>query len=177
MKHWDNFYKNFQESDPSNFAKYVLSLNLINENDKIIEIGCGNGRDLKHLRKHFSNATGLDAAEIRDLDYINQDVCEFIKNPCGYDVLYSRFFFHSIPAELTEKIIKWNKNFIFAEFRVKEDVPILFTDHERFLVDPEWFKNLLISENYQVLSFEISKGWSKYKNEDPLLARVIAKRI
>ena len=174
MNYWDSFYINFRENKPSDFAKFVFDLNIIDKNDKIIDIGCGTGRDTKFFQRHF-DASGIDCAEISDFKYIKSDISDVIKDKCLYDVVYSRFFFHSITPELTQKIIEWSKKWLVAEFRVKEDVPTLFVNHKRYLVDPDWFKSVL-ERTHDIQYFEISRGWSKYKNEDPILARVIAKR-
>lgn len=177
MSYWDNFYKNFKEEKPSDFARFIFESEIIGKNDWILDIGCGNGRDAIFFKRFYKNVFGVDSADLDIIEFecFKSDIQEFIKKSCCFDVVYSRFFFHSIPPELTQKIIEWNKNWIVAEFRVKEDIPLLFKDHERYLVDAEWFKAML-EKTHDIHYFQISKGWSKYMGEDPLLARVIAKR-
>lgn len=43
-KFWDNFYKNFAYRKESSFAHYISKKYLKNKK-KLLEIGCGNGRD------------------------------------------------------------------------------------------------------------------------------------
>lgn len=174
--YWDKFYLNFNETEPSSFAKWCVYNNKLNLNHSVVDFGCGNGRDTKYISKYCKTILGIDCASIPviDFNFLKCDVSEYIdKYCCEYDVLYSRFFFHSIEPKIMYDIIKWNKNILLAEFRVQEDVPILFNGHKRYLVDEKKIFNVL-SEYYNIEIFSVSRGVSIYKEEDPLVARVFA---
>ena len=50
------------------------------------------------------------------------------------------------------------------------------TTHYRRFIDPQVLK-LKLRENYNIEYFEESQGFAKIANEDPLLIRIIAKRL
>ena len=57
---WNYFYKKKKTiSLASNFAKYC-SKNYIKKNNKLIEIGCGNGRDAFYFSKNKISVTAVD---------------------------------------------------------------------------------------------------------------------
>ena len=43
INYWNNYYDNFEKFKESSFARFVKKK--IKKNSKIIDIGCGNGRD------------------------------------------------------------------------------------------------------------------------------------
>ena len=63
-----------------------------------------------------------------------------------------------------------------AECRAKGDKPKIFKNHKRNFIDGDVLLNLLHKQNFKILFFKVSKNLAKYKGEDPLIIRVIAKR-
>ena len=60
---WDKFYiKKNITTKPSSFAKYCKK-NFIKKNKKILEIGCGNGRDSFYFFKSKLNVTAIDKSK------------------------------------------------------------------------------------------------------------------
>lgn len=118
-------------------------------------------------------------------------VSELMKNFNTYSkkmnkkiLFYNRFFLHAV-AEDTENIIfdsiisNIDVPVVFAaEFRTKEDEMLdkVFKDHFRRYVDTDKLLIKLISYGYSVQSFLKSRGLSKFKNEDPFLARLIVEK-
>ncbi|MFJ8257664.1 class I SAM-dependent methyltransferase [Peribacillus asahii] len=101
-------------------------------------------------------------------------------------LIYTRFFLHSINRETEEILLRTITNSLnsgdmfAAEFRTIEDQSRekVYNDHYRRYVDSE----LLVNELEQKYSFEVIEyskgvGFSVFKNEDPFLARVIAKKV
>jgi len=61
IKYWNNFYSNSGSVlCPSQFAAYVL--NEFSPTKKIIDIGCGNGRDSLFFASHGLNVLGIDGS-------------------------------------------------------------------------------------------------------------------
>jgi len=176
-EYWNNFYKSFKEDSSSSFAKWISTQNIITPDSKIIDIGCGNGRDTKFILSISSNIVGVDSAllESPDFNFLQSNIEDIITKDCKYDIVYSRFFFHSIPQDVTYDILKWNNGILLAEFRVDGDEPILYPDHTRYLVNAEWFEKV-IYELYNVEFICVSKNLAVYKEENPIVMRVIARK-
>lgn len=181
-KHWDNFYKRKKAPlEPTEFAKFCLRF--IPNGSSIVDLGCGNGRDTYFFSKQRKvlGAKGIDSSTnnkwTRKARFENED----FKNELDFDyaeVIYSRFFIHSIDTFSIMSLLKMmiKDQYFMSEFRVKGDEPKLFKDHKRNLVDSDWFLQLLVSNNFEIIYFEKGRGMAKYKNEDPLVIRVIAKK-
>jgi hypothetical protein len=170
-KYWDNFYKTNKFKEPSNFAKFCEPLL-----DNVVELGCGEGRDLNYFLKQGINAIGVDQSF--EGDYIlKRDVEEHIKKVKSPDCVYTRFFWHSIPHKTQLKILKWVKGFLFIEARTTQDKPKdLYGSHKRYLVNvPQLVKDLK-SNNFQIVYLQEGIGFAKHKNEDPHIIRVIASK-
>jgi len=180
--HWDNFYKKgIAPTEPTDFAKFCLKF--IPKNVSVVDLGCGNGRDTYFFAKQKSilGAKGIDVAVNNKWTQKATFEQEDFKNELDFDyaeVIYSRFFIHSIDTfsiiRLLQMFIK--DQFLMFEFRVKGDEPKLFKDHKRNLVDSNWFLGLLIGNNFDIIHFEKGTGMAKYKNEDPLVIRIIARK-
>ena len=180
-KHWREFYKeNKAPERNSNFSEAVESF-FVNDkhcrNLNIFDLGAGNGRDTEWLNECYPfTAKGFDknnTALCVEKKSLNNVIKEF---DCP-DVVYSRFFLHSISNENIIKMIKWTKYWFVAEFRIIGDKPKLYTDHKRNLIDLGWLVNKLVKEGFDIESLQAGKGLAKYKNEDPLVARVYARRF
>lgn len=157
---WDKFYKDFSLDRPSDFAQF--------SSDRfapgtILDLGCGNGRDL-----HFFQALGLNA-EGKDKSTTGEDAAEV----SGYwDNLYMRWFLHSIPVEVEDAIFK-NITFkkCFIEVRSDKDTPN--PDHYRRLFNGHDFLKKLMGLGYTIEFYCESQGLSVLNGEDPWLIRVI----
>jgi len=170
-EHWKDFYKkNIAPSYPTTFARFCLDV--LPYRSKIIDVGCGNYRDTNYFIENGFNATGIDLA-INDLSYseLNND----------FDVIYSRFFLHALPKDELIDFIKWSANssqdevLFMAECRSIGDKPVLFTDHDRSLVNGTDLMYLLQSVGFDIVYYQKATGLAKYKSEDPLVIRIIAK--
>ena len=200
--YWNKFYiKKLALNQPSNFAKFVVRY-IKQYKSKIIDIGCGNGRDIFFFRKKKLNFLGIDLSnnatsliknklieedkkKILNADFVKFDYKKKIK---GKFSIYSRFTWHSINEKneniLLKKISKLsNLEYIFIEARsVKDDLfgvgkklgkNEYVTDHYRRFID----KNDLIKKfnnDFKIIYLKESKGFSKFKKENPCLIRLIA---
>jgi len=172
--YWKEFYKKGTIKKPSSFSSYVQNY-LVGD---IVELGCGNGRDLFSFLRQGLSAKGVDNIELSCKQYTKQDVGEYIKENDCPDTVYARFFWHSIERELQLAILKWTKNIIMIEARTTEDEkrPKLFPPHDRNYVDvPQLVKDLK-DNGFQIIKLEEGEV-SRHDTENPHLCRVIAQKI
>ena len=170
---WDKFYiKKNITTKPSSFAKYCKK-NFIKKNKKILEIGCGNGRDSFYFFKSKLNVTAIDkskevialnkarVAKKKLLNFIHMNINKKLFPKIGkFDFVFARFFLHTINKYSEKKLLKnlpkiSHKNtVIMLEFRTTQD-PLFkkgkklkgknerYTDHYRRFIDLEEFKDTL----------------------------------
>lgn len=119
---WDRHYVAFQENKPSFFCKEVIS-EYLREDDYVIEIGCGNGRDGLEIARKVKFYEGIDlsivAIESANRRFVESHVpdakfhihhgdfskIEFDKPDVGRIVVYSRFSLHSDTEEAENSLI------------------------------------------------------------------------
>src|SRR3989344_3363951 len=173
-KYWEKFYKNSKKLKHSSFAEIAA----VFTDNRILELGSGDGRDLSYFHECGITARGIDSA-YGDLFTSKIDVGEYIKNHKCSDNVYTRFFWHAINRDLQLKILKWATSLLFIEARTTDDKykPKTFRKHERNFVNVAQLVKDLKDNNFQIISLTEGTGFSKYKNEDPFLVRVVAKKI
>lgn len=174
QSYWQEFYKREEApSQPSEFAKTILK-----KDADCFELGGGNGRDSYYLGNVFNKVVAFDYATTNkdkgNVAFVNADLETILKKDCA-KVVYSRFFLHCLANEQIIAILDWTKEYFFAEFRIKGDNPVIYK-HERNLVDLPWLVDLLLKKNFE-FTLKVGRGLAKYKEEDPLVARVYAKKI
>lgn len=181
---WINFYKTKKSpSYPTPFAKFIRKF----IKDKISFIYClgsGNGRDAYYFGRKWK-VLGIDYAFLpeskrRNISFLKLPVEEFIeKNRYNADLTYARFFFHSIDDKLFNKILKWSKGLIAFEVRSKKDINLkkIFKFHSRIYRNGKEILDILFKNNYELKYFEENRGLARFKDEDPYIIRIVAKKI
>jgi len=178
QKNWITFYDNKKAPlEPSTFAKFIMAREI--PGNTLVELGSGNGRDARLLARRYKTL-GVDPAALPERD----DWATFAKLPwqeaegaiTKADIVYSRFFLHSIPPDEVAEIIRLTPRYFVAEARHVGDSPAVYPEHERHYVDGQWLLDVLADNGFVVHFYEMGRGLAPYKNEDPLLMRVIAKR-
>src|SRR3990167_6013213 len=172
-KYWEKFYKNSKRLDHTSFAEMAA----VFAGERILELGSGDGRDLAYFHECNKIARGIDSA-YEDIFTDKMDVGEYIKNHKCTDDIYTRFFWHAIDRNLQLKILKWATAYLFIEARTIDDKfrPKIFKKHERNFVNVAQLVKDLKDNNFQIILLREGAGMSKYKNEDPYLVRVVAKK-
>mgnify|MGYP001174779282 CR=1 FL=1 len=202
-KFWNNFYKkNLATDKPSKFAIFIAKF-LKNHDSKIVDIGCGNGRDLIFFKKKRIDIVGIDQSKNATLlikkklkkmedkkKIFNNDFVKFNykKNIKTKFSIYSRFTWHTINKKNESIFLKKisnlsNLEYLFIETRsIKDDLcgvgkklskNEFITDHyRRFINKIDLVKKL--KKNFKIIYLKESKGFSKFKKEDPCLIRLIA---
>lgn len=196
--YWNTFYKNkkivSKLNFPSQFAVFTLSEKQ-NENT-VIEIGCGNGRDSFFFSKYFKNIHAFDKSDnaikynrnnykrIKNLNFYEYDInenFEFFKLKKLKKILYARFFLHSLNnneilkfINLSSKLINKNEK-IFLEYRVLKDKNSkkIFKKHFRNYLNPKEIAKFFIMHSFKLDYDVVSQGFAKYGLEDPFVARQI----
>lgn len=202
---WNIFYKKkLAINKPSNFAVFVRKF-LKKYSSTIIDVGCGNGRDLLYFKKKKYDFMGIDLSKnavslirkklknkkdkekVIQSDFSRFDYTRNIKKKFS---IYSRFTWHTIDEKsesLFLRKISRNNNleYIFIETRSDKDKLCgigkkiskneFITDHYRRFINK---KNLVkkINKNFKIIYLKEDKGFSKFKKEDPCLIRLIAIR-
>jgi len=181
--YWKQFYKNKHTLRPSSFAKFVRKFIHL-KGLSVVDLGCGNGRDSYYLGKDW-RVVGIDNAVQpmnigEKISFIQMDIDKYIFNvPIIHDLVYARFLIHSIDDQLLENILKFGASLIAVEYRSYKDDKSqwVYKDHERKLRTNQGLINLLWENGYELVYFIEAKGLAKYKKEDPLVVRIIAKKI
>ena len=181
VDYWKNFYKNYKNAEPSDFAKFIS--NYFTKNKlKLLDVGCGNGRDSYFLSYKY-NVTGIDKStkpeDKENCEFIQGDMVTFDKS--DYDIIYSRFTFHSIPDQLQEDLVKTIKPNTYLCIETRSDKGLnthrVHGDtHYRNLTNIDKLKALLEKYNFEILFILESDGVAIYKEEDPVCIRVICKK-
>lgn len=141
--YWNHFYKTSVAAFPSPFARWI-SDRYLTYPQKIVEFGCGDGRDsiffsdsghsvhavdqsavgIQRLQNHESFGESLSTSCVLISEIFDGDLPDME----GFDLIYSRFFLHAISRADQEAFFnfiesKVSKNVLVAhEFRVLEDM-------------------------------------------------------
>jgi SAM-dependent methyltransferase len=201
-QYWNTYYKeNKAVSFPSPFAQYCIQK--IPKNSFLLELGCGNGRDSLFFAQQGVKVVACDLAEeaitrLKETnagyfftgDFSNLTDDQF-EQPL--DVIYSRWTIHSLNQKSASKALRWvhrnlaDNGSLLIEARSVNDKlfgkgkpaerDAFITDHYRRFIR----KHELIEELKQI-GFEIeedieSKGLAIHKDEDPVVIRIIARKI
>jgi tellurite methyltransferase len=182
IMYWSNFYKNFNETTPSNFACFIMNFLKDVEQPRILDVGCGNGRDSYYLSSKY-NTTGIDISIVptnshTNLHFIQGDMVNMDKTP--FNVIYSRFTFHSITNEHQEELVKSiaPNTILCIETRSSKDAyeyRVFGDNHYRNLTNKDYLINLLQKYNFTILFSSESKDVAIYKEENPTCIRIICK--
>jgi SAM-dependent methyltransferase len=191
-KHWEKFYIDYEQFNPSPFGEYCLDQIKSIYGDKLsnvnlLDLGCGDGRDAELFAEYckvsacdYSQA-GLNKIKNPNIIKINSGVKNPLWHqilPVKYDVCYSRFFLHAINYKNQENILEYifnNFDYFFIECRSNrnKDTNYYFGgDHKRWLVDPAFIIKKL--SKYENINYTIqsSNNLAIFHNENPYVIRI-----
>ena len=199
--YWNKYYKLKRSPlSPSSFAKYCEKMYL-KKNKKLLEIGCGNARDSLFFNKKM-NVTAIDKSDTiisknislnSKINFICLDINKKKFFSLGkFEFIYARFFLHSINERLQNKLFNNIKNLchkkktlLMLEFRTIKD-PLYqkgkklskyerITDHYRRFINKDIFLNFLLKKKFKKIKIIEKKGLAKYKKDNPVVCRLIAR--
>lgn len=199
-EYWNNYYKTDHDiKQPSLFAQEIEKL--LTKSKNILELGCGNGRDSLFFAQKGLNVTAIDASDgvIQQLKQENEEenicfICDdFVSSSAiysgQYDYVYSRFTLHAINREQeievlnnVHKVLKDGGDF-FIEVRSVNDE--LYGCGQKVAPDSYifdgHFRRFIRMEELELAGFTIvsaleKRGFAPYKDSDPPIIRIIARR-
>ena len=204
IHHWDEYYKKDNIPNyPSPFAEYVAKK--LSNQQTILEVGCGNGRDAQFLASQGHLVTGLDrsgeAIELckklyshDSLEFFFGTITDIAKiNKKKYDLIYSRFVIHAM--SLNEEIKTLNMSHkllnkdgqLFVECRSIKDPLSRKGDilskteriegHYRRFIILEEFKQRLVQVGFKIIKTIESNGLAKFGKDDPVVIRIHAIKV
>jgi len=177
--YWENWYEKKHYSKPTEFVKFAKQY--IDVGNFVCELGCGNGRDSHYLGEVGYVVDAFDfACENKDtykVRFMKEELKQTLQRGYLYDVVYSRFFLHCLTDFEIRKVLKWNKGLFIAEFRCKGDKPTIWNNHKRNFIDGDAFLKTMYKLGYEILYYKKGRDVAKFKNENPLVIRVVARRI
>jgi len=199
--YWKKYYNgHLSLEEPSPFSKYIL--NEYRPVGRMIELGCGSGRDTVHFASNnIEHITGIDqcpnvverlsSLELKKATFKQGDFTRLTQDTM-YDHIYSRFTLHSVNRRDASRTLEWAFQVLNTGGRFYIEVRSIndelfgvgkslgddawFTDHYRRFIRIEQLSSELKSLGFNMLFEEESKGFAPYKNEDPSIIRVVAEK-
>lgn len=201
--YWESYYARAgggKRPLPSQFAAFVASE--MDTPRRVIELGCGAGRDSIFFSLYGHEVIGLDASEqavkhSTELAAALQSKARFqvatVDDPDLQDrfppvecrtLVYARFFLHAITSEEERALLRFASSVTVAddelavEYRtVRDSSGVKVTDaHYRRFVEPAIFQARAIEFGFDVTYAVEGYGFAKYKQDDAYVARTILKR-
>jgi cyclopropane fatty-acyl-phospholipid synthase-like methyltransferase len=198
--YWNNFYqKTSVNPPPSQFAAFVAGEELEAGDLAILEIGCGNGRDAVLLSRDFRSYTGLDRSpesirrcqdlSLKRSSFFILDIGEAVSSAAKevwekkdhFDVIYARFFIHSISEEQETFFLEFVSRVLspggrlYVEYRTTEDkaLPKETDDHYRRFIEPELLVKTASNHGLELVYGIEGRGYAKYGKDDAHVARQV----
>lgn len=161
------------DTQPTPFAKSREYKNM-----RIIDIGCGNGRDTYFFSKDNS-VIGIDPLAPDDPKLFLKDKIENILPKLEKtDVVYCRFLFHTISEKVEDLIIDWaakNAKELVIEARAVGDS--ISPDSAIRLADPDELISKVTNAGFGSVKTHLGYGMAVFNEEDPYVLRVIARQV
>jgi hypothetical protein len=185
-KYWETFYSNNNNTECSDFCVFIMDYFKNKKILNILDCGCGSGRDSYALSK----ITNVDAVDncgflpntlgLPNLKFYTDDFVTI--NKSKYDLIYSRFTFHSITNEQQISFLDTiNANsYLAIETRSKkgeDDYVYHGKTHYRNYSDIDYLKEILTLKNFEIILIMEDRNFAKYNDENPICIRVLCKKM
>lgn len=198
-KYWEAYYENHRlNSEPSLFAQFVTPF--IKDDTRLLELGCGNGRDSIFFAKNNTiKVTALDQCQDQ-IDFLNSlghsnmtfeaaDFTNYKSEGSDFDYIYSRFTLHSVDQVSEQRTFKNSYDNMRPNGLMLIEVRSIFddlmgegtqvseyefiTDHYRRFVKIEEMINNGLAANFKLLYKLQSKDLAPYRDQNPVIIRLI----
>jgi trans-aconitate methyltransferase len=184
IQYWSTFYKHFPISNRSDFCHFILDyFKDDNTIQYVLDAGCGNGRDSNALSTKY-NVIGIDNCDIQlkpdTYTFKKEDFITYDKST--FDLIYSRFTFHSITNEDHDRFLSSIHKNTWLAIETRSTVESHNMEyhgktHYRNYTDIEYLKTKLEKYDFKIHYIKEDKGFAIYNSEDPICIRVVAKKI
>jgi len=182
--YWKTFYSTNDNLDCSDFCIFVMDFFKDKKIFNILDCGCGNGRD-SYALSNISNVDGVDNCGFLQMNKnnVNFYIDDFVTmDKSKYDLIYSRFTFHSITNEQHISFLdSINVNsYLAIETRSKKgenDDVFHGKSHYRNYTDINYLKMILTLKKFEILFIIEDINFARYKTENPICIRVICKKL
>ncbi len=197
-EYWLKFYQSKPDiTKPSLFAKFVVE-NFAKKQHRVLELGCGNGRDAFFLCKHVHSVIAIDQCCVSNtkdnLQFIEADFTKCKVEEIGkFDLIYSRFTMHAIKHSQMLDCFSFafsalnnggifaceargEKNELFQKGILSNDEKNMYfyDNHYRRFLNKEQTEQELISSGLSIYSSEEEKGFAPFKHENHYFLRIIS---
>lgn len=205
-RYWDAYYqKRGAPTPPSSFAIFCAE-NFFSNDCHLLEFGCGNGRDAFYFSKKFQvtavdqsavainiNRQRAKDEQILNIDFLDGDFAGDVAGlPKVVDAVYGRFVMHAMSVDDEGKVLGHANKILrsggklYLEFRTDKDRLMQqgtavgenerVTDHYRRFINVDEFCKRL-EDNGFTIDYRIERnGLAKHGDDDPIVARVIARK-
>lgn len=206
-QYWQEYYKKREAPvEPSPFARFVLS-QYVAPGDRLVELGCGNGRDARFFGEYGVRVIAYDQAsseidelsagnELEDVRYKSGDFTQLDDDGEGFDVVYSRFTLHSIKAVEQARTLGWaarnlqDGGFLCMEVRGQmndlygkgsqvegEPDAFIYNDHYRRFLDRYELDEQVAATGLSIILSREETGYAPFGGEDNFFIRHISTKI
>ena len=201
--YWDDYYAARATSVrrlPSQFATFVAGE--LEGRHRVIELGCGDGRDAMFFANYGHEVVGVDASHTaieacRSLATALGETASFItarieepdlaariRGDDGPRLVYARFFLHAITEAEEETLldlaagIAGPGDLLAVEYRTVRDssgAKVTATHFRRFVL-PAAFEARALARGFDVIYSVEGFGFAKYRQDDAYVARTLFRR-
>lgn len=202
--YWNKFYMSGNgENKPTLFAEYVSEY--LQEGKKIVDIGCGNGRDSVYFMEKGMDVYAVDISEAatgnlaekygEKIHVVNENFVKMLGQYHNeFDYLYSRFTIHAISEEEQRNLLVnayealKPKGFLFIEVRCKLDEiygkgelvdkdTYFYNGHRRRFLDKDEIEEMLRQDGFSIEYSKQDKDFAPYKEMNPIILRIVSRKI
>ncbi len=218
LKYWEAFYEAhkmpFRASDFAPFClKYFSSVATADDFSgqiskmpfKLLELGCGNGRDSLFFAKNGLSVLGVDMCQneieflksrfnSENLQFLNADFTTLNFKNGEFDAVYSRFTLHSIDEMGQDRLFSYLPNalkmggFLCIEtrgfenslYKMGEQIGqncFIYEEHFRRFVEFGPFCEFVKSAGFELVFAAERSGFAPFNGEDDRFIRVVARKI
>jgi hypothetical protein len=199
--YWARFYAVSRDKipkEPSSFARWVLDQE---EPGRLLDLGCGTGRDLALFAERGFDVVGVDAVPRHAsaaagkgdvaLHQVNLESLRdtlttgaLLVHDGGPRAVYARFLLHALTDSARENAWRMIAMSVgpdkraYLEFRTEADRSLKkhFGEHFRRFLAPAAVAEEASRHGLRVVHQESGRGWSPLGDEDPHLCRMILER-